>query len=60
VKAPPADFYENDEDPEEVLAAFNRAAKGYTQAPFAAQSWTTATTFNVIWSPGVEPNWTSG
>jgi hypothetical protein len=50
------DYYEDDEDPKDIEAAFNRSVKGFTQAPYAAPTWTTGVTYSRVWLPNV--GWT--
>jgi hypothetical protein len=48
MKAPPADFYEDDEDPEAVHAAFERAKKRATYARVGdTTTWTTGATVTI-------------
>jgi hypothetical protein len=49
----PDDFYEDDEDPEQVHAAFEGAEHGLTHPP--VPTWTSATTWAVTWPNGGEP-----
>jgi hypothetical protein len=43
------EFYEDDEDPQEVREAFERAEKGLTYPP--QMTWTSGSTVSVTWGP---------